>query len=516
MFINPLNLTDSYKVGHHDMYPKGMEYLQSNFTPRSSRIEGVNKVVFFGLQAFIKEVLEKQFDRFFGTDGLELIYAHSQRVEKLLGTKFNAGHWVRLWRLGYLPLKFCALKEGTECPLRVPMFTIENTVSGYGWLVNYIESVLSNSIWMPMTSATTALRLRRMLDKYAAETSDTPEFVDWQGHDFSFRGMSSPEAGAGSGAGHLLSFAGSDTLLAMDYADLYYSNNYGFAVPPKFSGGSVPATEHSVMCAGGKDDELETFRRLLKEYPTGILSVVSDTWDLWKVITEILPQLKDEIMARDGKLVIRPDSGDPVDILCGTSVETLDALGADFDRQRNISKGVIELLYEIFPGPTNSKGYKTLDSHIGTIYGDSITYDRAQQICERLKNKKFASTIPVLGVGSFSYQYVTRDTFGFAMKATWCQVNGEARNLYKDPVTDNGIKKSAKGRLAVLKTSDALALGIAPNHIDDQLVLVNEANTLQESMSELKEIWKDGRFTSKEHTFREIAERIGVRKVMPE
>jgi nicotinamide phosphoribosyltransferase len=474
------------------MYPKGMEYLQSNFTPRSSRIEGVNKVVFFGLQAFIKEVLEKQFDKFFGTDGIELIYTHTQRVEKLLGKKFDAQHWLELWRLGYLPLKFCALKEGMECPLRVPMFTIENTVPGYGWLVNYIESVLSNSIWMPMTSATTALRLRRMLDKYAAETSDTPEFVDWQGHDFSFRGMSSPEAGAASGAGHLLSFAGSDTLLAMDYADLYYSKN---GYPVKFSGGSVPATEHSVMCAGGKDDELETFRRLLKEYPTGILSVVSDTWDLWKVITEILPQLKDEIMARDGKLVIRPDSGDPVDILCG-----------DWDRKTGspAQKGVVELLYEIFPGPTNSKGFKTLDSHIGTIYGDSITFDRAQQICERLKSKKFATTTPVLGVGSFSYQYVTRDTFGFAMKATWCQVNGEARNLYKDPVTDNGIKKSAKGRLAVLKDGFG------------ELFLVNEANKNEELASELKEIWKDGKFTSKEHTFREIAERIGVRKVMPE
>lgn len=515
MFINPLNLTDSYKVGHYDMYPDDMEYLQSNFTPRSCRIEGVNKIVFFGLQAFIKEVLEKEFDKFFGTDGPEYIHQHIQRVEKLLGTKFNADHWVRLWRLGYLPLKFNALPEGTECPLRVPMFTIENTVSGYGWLVNYIESVLSTSIWLPMTSATTALKLRRMLDGYANETSDTPEFVDWQGHDFSFRGHASKEAGAASGAGHLLSFAGSDTLLGMDFADLYYGDN-GRTV--KFSGGSVPATEHSVMCAGGKDDELETFRRLLKKYPTGILSVVSDTWDLWKVITEILPQLKDEIMARDGKLVIRPDSGDPVDILCGFDHTHSDygwykfIKGKDKDGNfqtdaikstRSECKGVIELLYEIFPGPTNSKGYKTLDSHIGTIYGDSITYDRAQQICERLKHKKFASTIPVLGVGSFTYQYVTRDTFGFAMKATWCQVNGEARNLYKDPVTDNGIKKSAKGRLAVLKDGFG------------ELFLVNEANKNEELASELKPIWQNGKFI-KELTFREIAERIGVRKILPE
>lgn len=499
MFINPLNLTDSYKVGHYKMYPKGMEYLQSNFTPRSSRVKGVTKVVFFGLQAFIRDILENEFDNFFLDSDLYINH-HKIRVEKLLGKKFDITHWQELAKLGYLPIKINALKEGTECPLRVPMFTIENTIPGYGWLVNYIESILSNSIWQPMTSATNALRLRRMLDKFAHETSDAPEFVDWQGHDFSFRGMSSYLAGAGSGAGHLLSFAGSDTLAAMDYIDEFY-NARSFGPPNisvQFSGGSVPATEHSVMCAGGKDDELETFRRLLKENPTGILSVVSDTWDLWKVITEILPQLKSEIMARDGKLVIRPDSGDPIDILCGTNRETILSLVPK-------EKGVIELLYEIFPGPTNSKGYKTLDSHIGVIYGDSITYERAEQICQRLKEKGFASTIPVLGVGSYSYQYVTRDTYGFAMKATWCQVNGESRNLFKAPITDNGIKNSAKGRLAVLKNEQG------------ELYLVNEATSEQEAASELKTIWCNGVFLKDcEQTFKEIVNRIGVRKVLPE
>lgn len=501
--VNPLNLTDSYKVGHHAMYPKGMTRLQSNFTPRSSRVQGVNKVVFFGLQAFIKDVLEKQFNEgFFDHPADEVIGEHVQRVEKLLGTKFDAKHWYDLHKLGYLPLKFSALMEGVECPLRVPMFTIENTHDDFAWLVNYIESVLSNTIWQGMTSATNALRLRRMLDRYAAETSDTPEFVDWQGHDFSFRGMSSFEAGAASGAGHLLSFGGSDTLMGMDFADQFYSDDINKV---RFVGGSVPATEHSVMCAGGKDDELETFSRLLKEYPSGILSVVSDTWDLWKVITEILPQLKSQIMARDGKLVIRPDSGDPVDILCGTvqgnftEVMEMESMA----RNQKIHKGVIELLYEIFPGPTNSKGYKTLDPHIGVIYGDSITYERAEQICQRLKDKGFASTIPVLGVGSFSYQYVTRDTYGFAMKATWCKVNSEERNLYKDPVTDNGIKKSAKGRLAVLKNADG------------ELYLVNEATPEQEAASELKTVWYNGSFV-REYTFNEVAKRVGVRKLLPE
>jgi nicotinamide phosphoribosyltransferase len=248
------------------------------------------------------------------------------------------------------------------------------------------------------------------------------------------------------------------------------------------------------MCAGGKDDELETFRRLLKDHPTGILSVVSDTWDLWHVITNILPQLKAEIMGRDGTLVIRPDSGDPVDILCGRPDGFTEAEG----------KGVVELLHDIFPGKTNSKGYKTLDQHIGTIYGDAITYHRADQICRRLAWKGYTSTIPVLGVGSFTYQYNTRDTFGFAMKATWCQVNGEGRNLYKSPITDDGTKRSAKGQLAVLLNERS------------QLTLVNEATPEQLAVSLLKPVWKDGHFVGGEHTFKDVVERIGVRTIVPE
>lgn len=501
---NPLNYTDSYKVGHHAMYPKGMTHLQSNFTPRSCRIPGVNKVVFFGLQAFIKKILEEDFgNNFFKKDADEVIQEHIRRVEGLLGTKFNADHWYDLHNLGYLPLRFSALPEGTEVPLRVPMFIIENTVTGYGWLVNYIESVLSNTIWQPMTSATIALRLRRLLDNWAQKTSDAPEFVDWQGHDFSFRGMGGVDSGSGSGMGHLLCFAGSDTLSAMDYAQKYYGAN-------GFVGGSVKATEHSVMCAGGKDDELQTFDRLLTQNPDGILSVVSDTWDLWKVITEILPKLKNKIMSRDGKLVIRPDSGDPVDILTGVLKQEWKKEYASSTEE----KGVVELLYEIFPGPTNSKGYKTLDPHIGVIYGDSITYERAEQICERLAQKGFATTTPVFGIGSFCYQFNTRDTCGFAMKSTWCQIDGIGHNLFKDPITDNGMKKSAKGRLAVVWQDKIFDKGNGQTLIEAELTLINEATPEQESKSLLKPIWQNGKFI-KEYTYREITERVGVRKVLP-
>jgi nicotinamide phosphoribosyltransferase len=184
---------------------------------------------------------------------------------------------------------------------------------------------------------------------------------------------------------------------------------------------------------------------LLEIYPTGILSVVSDTWDLWRVCTEYISVLKEEILARDGKLVIRPDSGDPVDILCGLAGGNPNSYTSDTPQY----KGVIELLWDVFGGTVNEQGYKVLDPHIGAIYGDSITIDRADEICRRLEAKGFASTNVVLGIGSFTYQYNTRDTFGFAMKATYVAVNGEGREIFKDPITDDGTKKSATGLLRV-------------------------------------------------------------------
>jgi nicotinamide phosphoribosyltransferase len=200
--------------------------------------------------------------------------------------------------------------------------------------------------------------------------------------------------------------------------------------------------------------EYQVFKRLIETYPTGILSVVSDTFDLFKVITEYLPRLKGEILARDGKLVIRPDSGDPVDILCGKII-WVNKGEFDFNKSRISGlnpddKGVIELLWDVFGGTVNAQGYKVLDPHIGAIYGDSITIDRADEICRRLEAKGFASTNVVLGIGSFTYQYNTRDTFGFAMKATYVEVNGEGREIFKDPITDDGTKKSATGLLSVI------------------------------------------------------------------
>lgn len=471
--MNAATLIDVYKFGHRQQYPRNTRRVQGNFTPRESRVPGVKHVTFFGLQHFLDKWLGQEWGAFFSAPVDEVCAKYERRVNGCLGPNgVGSDHIRALHKLQYLPLEFRALPEGTHVPLRVPMLTVENTHDDFFWLTNYIETLMSCELWMPCTSATNARNMRKLLDLWAKNTGSPAEFVNWQGHDFSFRGMPGVEAASLSGAGHLLFFTGTDTVPALDLIEDYYG------VPENYLlGGSVPATEHSVMCAGGELSELETFDRLLELYPEGIVSVVSDTWDLWNVLTVILPQLKDKIMARNGKLVIRPDSGVPEDIICG------DPAAPEGSPAR---KGVIELLWDLFGGTTTSTGHRLLDSHIGCIYGDAITVERADTICMRLAVKGFASANMVFGIGSFTYQYVTRDTFGFAMKATWCDVDGEGRDLFKSPKTGNGVKTSARGRLAVHR--DAAG----------ELFLTNQATPEQEAKSELRPVWRDGSFLVRE------------------
>jgi nicotinamide phosphoribosyltransferase len=451
MKISPMNQIDFYKSGHIYQYPDNTQLVFSNFTPRSSRVDGVNDVVFFGLQYFIKEYLMNQWQKdFFDKPWMLLEMEYLDRMNGSLGMdSVGADHLKALHDLGYLPIEIRAVKEGYSVPLRCPMFVIWNTKPEFYWLTNYLETIISSVVWGACTSATMANEYRKILEAYADMTGGDMKFVPFQGHDFSMRGMFGLEAACISGAAHLLSFTGTDSVPAIDFVEHYYECDDH----EKMIGGSVPATEHSVMCLGGDDGEIETIRRLItKTYPSGVVSIVCDTWDFWKVITEYLPALKDEIMARDGKVVVRPDSGDPADILCGDT----SASGSPFKVNNHHSdspeyKGAVECLYEIFGGTITEKGYKQLDSHIGLIYGDSITIDRCRDICERLAVKNFASTNVVFGIGSFTYQYTTRDTFGFAIKATYAEVDGKPMNIYKSPKTDDGTKNSAKGLIAIYR-----------------------------------------------------------------
>jgi len=448
MKINPLTCIDFYKADHRRQYPAGTTLVYSNFTPRSNHLSNLpdnnDNIVFFGLQYFIKDFLIEKFnDGFFNRDKKEVVAEYKRRMDTSLGAgAIPVDHIEALHDLGYLPLEIRAAPEGSSVRVKVPCLTIKNTVPEFFWLVNYIESVLSAYIWKPCVSATTARWYRNLFDSYADSTGAPKEFVPFQGHDFSFRGMSGVYDAAISGAAHLTSFVGTDTVPAIDLLEQYYVSD----AEKELIGCSVPATEHSVMCMGTKENEIDTFRHLItKLYPSGIVSIVSDTWDFWRVVTEYLPELKSEILSRSGnpianKVVIRPDSGDPVKIIVGDP-------DAEIDSPQH--KGAIECMWEIFGGTITDLGYKVLDQHIGLIYGDSITPQRAKDILDGLKNKGFASSNVVLGIGSFTYQYCTRDTYGFAVKSTYGEVNGEPRLIYKDPKTDNGMKKSARGLLVV-------------------------------------------------------------------
>ncbi len=467
---NPLTAIDFYKADHRRQYPEGTTLVYSNLTPRSDKLSPIpahlfdGTVVSFGLQFFVKDFLIDAWNaEFFAKPKAEVVAAYKRRMDTSLGLgAIPVDHIEALHDLGYLPICIKALPEGTRSPIKVPVLVIYNTHPDFFWLTNYLETVLSCYLWKPMTSATIAAHYRTLLDRFAEETGADRGFVGFQGHDFSFRGLSGVTDAALSGAAHLTSFVGTDTVAAIDLVEDFYNGD----AEKELIGCSVPATEHSVMCMGSFEGELDTFRRLITRlYPAGIVSIVSDTWDFWKVITEFTVALKSEIIAREGKLIFRPDSGDPVKIICGDP---------EAEEGSPASKGAVECLWEVFGGTTTEKGYRVLDSHVGLIYGDSITLTRAEAILDGLKAKGFASSNVVFGIGSFTYQYVTRDSFGFAVKSTYGAVNGVGREIYKDPKTDNGVKRSARGLLMVTEIDGVLCLADRQGSIDNPECFMRE------------------------------------------
>jgi nicotinic acid phosphoribosyltransferase len=791
--------TDFYKTGHIYQYPDGTESVYANMTARSGRLAKMmpdfdNKIVVAGFTGLAQWFLIDLWnDSFFNRPKEEAVRKYQRRMDGSLGPgTVGTEHIAALHDLGYLPIRIKALPEGSRVNIRVPYFTIKETLPEFAWVVNYLETPISAETWKSINIATLAYEFRRLLDRYAERTSSIPEFVDFQAHDFSLRGVGGIYDGASHSVGHLFSFKGTDDILTIDYLEDYYKTD------GEYIGGGVPATEHSVMCAGGKDSELETYRRLITEvYPSGIVSIVSDTWDYWNVLTRIAPQLKDDILNRVpdalglAKVVYRPDCYDqetqiytsqgwkyfseldgnsevaqvtdseefnfvkPTKLVyekyAGKMVHFYDSVGkldllvtpnhrmvykqngklkveeasksivgnwgrdflrsvpyaggdniglsprerlaiafqADgsyydynksavrfsFAKQRKIDRllsiledcdleykiyalsknpkyphhgdrveisiridpkeltkdfnwvpqvtsapwsrdfieelsywdatrrsdsrfkidttnkavadvvervalfagygcklssqtdsrkehfsdvytlhilkrntvggqsikkeevdydgyigcvqvpsgrvlvrrnganlisgnsgdpqkilcgdpeaehgspafmGSLELLWETFGGTVNDKGYRELNPRVGLIYGDSITLQRAQDILATMDKQGWASTNVVFGVGSYTYQYHTRDTFGIAMKTTWVQVNGEARAVMKDPITDRGTKKSAQGLLRVEKEGE-------------DFVLYQNQSPEQEAQGALETIFEDSKLLVKPH-----------------
>lgn len=440
---NPMLLIDYYKAVHAEMLPRKMTRSVSYFTPRMSRIDRWDKVVMFGLQGMIKTYLIDYFyNEFFARPFAEVIAEYKRVLDSTLGQNvYGIEKIEKLHRLGYLPIEIVALPEGTRVPVHVPMFGITNTHPDFAWLPQALESLISAESWHPMIAATVGYTYRQIVNRYYDLTcDDTIDRAKALGA-FDFRGEECTESAIKAGAGWCLSFLNTATVPVVPYLEETYCCD---CTKEPVAFGS-PSTEHAVMCSNYAvdGDEITLLRRLLTEiYPNTSFSAVLDSYDYWNVIDNILPQLKKEIMAHNGCMLMRGDSGDCVEVVTRTVFQ----------------------LWEEFGGTINSKGYKVLDPHVKAIYGDSITVQRCEEIYRILMENGFACSNVALGVGSFSFQCIeedgmlkpfTRDTFSSCIKATYCEIDGKPYPIFKDP-KDGGFKKSQKGCCVVFEENGRL------------------------------------------------------------
>lgn len=490
--IHPLLLLDYYKTVHHDQYPKGLTKLVTYLTPRMSRLNGEDKLIMFGLQAFTNTYLIDYFNENFFKKSLDEVTNEYKRVlDNTLGKNtYDIQKIIDLHNLGYLPLEIKAVPEGTRVPIHVPMLEISNTHPEFAWLVNTIESLLSAEMWHPMVSANVGYRYRQIVNKYFGLSVDDDFPRAKALGDFSFRGQESLQSAIKSSSAWCLSFLNTATVPVIPYLEEMYNCD---CTKEKVAFGAI-STEHSVMCSNYAidGDEITFFKRLLIEtYPNNNFSVVSDSYDYWNVIDVILPELKEEILNHNGCMLIRGDSGDPVEIVTET----------------------VFRLWNIFGGTINSKGFKVLNPHVKALYGDSITTQRCEEIYKILVKNGFACSNVSLGVGSFSMQCIeeegelkpfTRDTYGIAVKATYGEINGKPIMIFKNPKTDTGnFKKSQKGMCHVYKDANGDITykdGYYNGMIDTCDIKLSDINLLET-------VFINGKLL-KEQTLKEIRDRL--------
>ena len=497
MKTNPLLLIDFYKSTHNEQYPKGLTKMVSYFTPRMSRLEGQDTLVMFGLQAFIKEYLIEQFnEHFFNRPKDEVVAEYVRVLDNTLGKgSYDVEKIKDLHDLGYLPLEIRAIPEGSRVNIKVPMIEISNTHPKFVWLVNTIETMMSCTLWHTMLSANVGCSYRRIVNRYYDISVDDNVPRAKALGDFSMRGQESVESATKSSAAFCLSFLNTATVPAIPWLETYYNCD---CTKEPVAYGAI-STEHSVMCSNFAVDgnEVDFVKRLLTEvYPNHSFSMVSDSYDYWNLVDNILPQVKQEILSHNGCISIRGDSGDPVQIVTET----------------------VERLWNIFGGTINTKGYKVLDPHIKAIYGDSVTPQRCQAIYEILVQKGFACNNVSLGVGSFSmqclesfeenaavaaYRPYTRDTYGIAVKATYAEdKDGKPIMIFKDPKTDTGkFKKSQRGCCQVLHGEQGFwyvdELTFDESRLVDnclQTVFCNGKMTKEYTLSDVRQTLWDGEF----------------------
>lgn len=433
--VNVVELTDSYKVSHWKQYPPKTTKIFSFFESRGGRFP---EITFYGLQYYLKRYLE----------GSVVGRADLEEAEDDFnahfgsGSLFNTAGWdrIRTVHSGRLPIVIHAVPEGLTIPTQNVLMTVENTDPELPWVTNYVETLLS-MLWYPSTVATQSREMKKLVLRYLKDTG-TPELIDFKIHDFGFRGSTSVESAGIGGSAHLISFKGTDTFQGIRVAKKYYGE--------KMAGFSIPAAEHSTVTSWGKDGEVDAYRNMLEQFPTGLVAVVSDSYDIYHATKNLWGgKLRESVLAREGTLVVRPDSGNPPDV-----VHT-----------------VLDILGETFGFEVNAKGYKVLNPKVRVIQGDGIDYDMIGVILERLKSTGWSADNIAFGSGGGLLQKVDRDTQKFAFKCSTAFVDGAWRDVMKNPVTDPG-KRSKAGRLALIsiptndgveyrtvREEEALALG---------------------------------------------------------
>lgn len=470
---NLLLMVDVYKIGHSRFYKKGTNKVYSYLCARSTKKE--SHALFFGLQPYLKllskGVNQEDADEFYSYY-TEIL---GQEVPSDLKEKIQS-----LVELGYIPIEIKAVPEGTFIENKNVLATVVNTVDGYGWVVGLFESLLLK-VWAPISVATLSHKFKRVATQFTKETSDSDFLLPFLVHCFGYRGVSSEETAEICGAAHLVNFLGSDTVPAIKFL----KNNYAAT---GLVGASVPASEHSIHMSFGpsEQDELDYVNNMMDLNPTGIVSVVSDAYDYWRMLTVTLPKVKDKILAREGKYVVRPDSGDPMKILCGDP---------EAPEGSPANKGTFRLLEETFGASVNTKGYKELNSKIGIIYGDGMFHDRYVAILTKMKEMGYANTNLVIGIGGLLLQQHNRDDLGFAFKATYAEINGVATELYKDPITDPR-KRSHKGLMMLVKENG-------------KYVTKDQVTWDEEGRGELETVFINGKLLN-ETTLQQVRERASI------
>ena len=426
---NPILNKDSYKLSHSALYPSGITAMSAYITARKK----FELLTFFGLQIALQD--QEPIRQYHIDDAIKFAAAH--------GEPFDPKPWQKVLESygGWLPLKIYAVAEGTNLPSGLPLVRIECEDPDLFWMAMDCETWLQRAVWYPTSIASNDLKNRRMLRRFLLETSDKPEHLDFMLHDFGGRGVSSEETARIGGAAHLVHFCGSDTISGtLEMNRVYRSPMAAF---------SVPASEHSVQCSWGPMHQEKYLEHVLDTYakPGAIVSIVIDGYDTFREAERLCTDFKDQIIASGAKIVFRPDSGDPIDIV----------------------PRLLKMQELAFGAKRNTKGFKVLNN-VGVIQGDGVDYDKMEEVLEAVTRHRFAADNIVFGSGGSLLQKVNRDTYGFAMKASAIKQNNAWRGIFKKPITDSG-KTSEAGRMTLLRskmTGEYMGADLVAGRVDSE------------------------------------------------